>query len=192
MKKIFLILSLFLVMSCTPNLRSQLTLYELTPTQTEFQRDFYKDKVSPKVRIGIVNDLRTQKVVGEIEGRSLTELGDATRVVQKGLEKYFSINGYDISLFNAPTVLGELSSWVVAVKPRALSTLLTSKAEIMLSLLNREGKVIYKSVYNGNFSNTGIFFTQSDVEKALAEAMHVALQEASKDGRLRELISENQ
>lgn len=192
MKKLLIIFVLLFVVSCTPNLSNQLTLYNLDPTPTQAQRDFFKDKTAPKIRIGVVNDLRTQKIVGEIDGRSLTEKGDATKVIQNGLEKYFSNNGYDISLFNAPTILSELSSWVVTIKPRALSTLVTSNAEIILSLLNRNGKVIYRSVYNGSYTGTGIFFSQSDVEKILLEAMHIALLEASNDEKLREAISNNQ
>ena len=178
--------------SCTPQLSSKLSLYEISPEQTEEQIVNFKSQSHPRVRVSLVNDLRTQRVVAEMDSENYGESGDATKVIQHGVEKCFANNGYEVILYNAPTILVELSGWYTKITPQTFTTLVDSNAEIIVSLLNRQGKVIYRSIYDGSYTKSTMFVNQEDIEKMHMKAMEFAIQEASADDKLRGAAQENQ
>lgn len=194
MKKLTILMIVFFLVSCTPSIKDSLNIYEIVPPSKEDIKvtDVYKNDSMPKVRIGFVNDLRPKKIVCEMEGAGYYEAQDSTKVIQMGLERYFSQNDYAITLFNAPTLQGQLQNWIVKIDPKTFYNKVEATAEIVLSLLDKKGRVIYRSFYQGTYGASGLYFSQSDIEKTLTHAMHYAISEASKDARLRELIENNQ
>lgn len=192
MKKVFSILFLILFSSCAPSLTDRLSLHEISPEQTDEQVRQFKTQSHPKVRVALVNDLRAHKIIAEMDGKDYGELGGATKVIQQGAERYFANNGYEITLLSAPTILIELSNWHTKVTPHILTTLVDSNAEIIVSLLDRNGRVVYRSIYDGNYAKTRMFINQSDVEKIHMQSMEYAILEASEDAKLREFAQKNQ
>ncbi len=192
MKKVFSILLLVLFSACTPELTNQLSLHEISPEQTDEQVRQFKTQTHPKVRVALVNDLRPQKITAEMEGKDYGESGSATKIIQQGVERYFANNGYEITLLNSPTILIEISSWHTKVTPHLITTLVDSNAEIIVSLLDRNGKVVYRSIYDGNYAKTRMFVNQSDIEKIHMQSIEYAILEASEDAKLREFAQKNQ
>ena len=194
MKKLTAFLILLFLVSCTPSLKNTITINPISAPTNEDKKDASLNESSSdaKVRVGIINDTRSFKIVAEMDGKSYEEAQDSTKIIQMGLEKYLAEGGYQVTLFNAPTILGELDNWLVTIDPKTFYNRVEAKADIVLSLLNTKGRVIYRSRYSGVYGESGMFFSQSDIEKILTYAMHYALIEASKDARLRELIVKNQ
>ncbi|MGI6680810.1 MAG: hypothetical protein ACOX3T_04935 [Bdellovibrionota bacterium] len=191
---ILIILASNFLISCTPSLENSLNINAISAPKKEESKikNVYKSTVKPRVRVGIVNDVRNHKIVGEMHGRSYTEAQDSTKIIQMGIEKYFNDNDYDVVLFNAPTIVGELHNWMVYINPKTFTNKVEAKTEVILSLLDRKGRVIYRSIYSGSYGETGMFFSQADIERTLTYAMHYALRGASNDARMRQLIRENQ
>ena len=194
MKRLTLFLILVFLVSCTPSLKNTISINPISaPTKEEkTEADYYKSESNPKVRVGIISDARNFKIVAKMDGKSYEEAQDSTKIIQMGIEKYFAESDYNVTLFNAPTITGELENWIVTIEPKTFYNKVEAKADIILLLLNAKGRVIYRSKYSGVYGESGMFFSESDIEKTLTYAMHYALIEASKDARLRELISKNQ
>ena len=136
MKRLTLFLILVFLVSCTPSLKNTISINPISaPTKEEkTEADYYKSESNPKVRVGIISDARNFKIVAKMDGKSYEEAQDSTKIIQMGIEKYFAESDYNVTLFNAPTITGELENWIVTIEPKTFYNKVEAKADIILSL----------------------------------------------------------
>lgn len=137
-----------------------------------------------RARVGQFLDMRTRKAIGEVRGRELEPAGDVASGATRALEDELKRAGVELSLFEAPILVGEVQQWFVTVTPDFPTSSVEAKAKIRMQVTDKSGKVLYSGLYSGGMSQKHPWLTEDEVSHVLAQAMSFAMREALKDERL--------
>lgn len=143
-----------------------------------------------KVQVQKFTDNRTERTIGDINGRTLAPASDVALAAQLALEQKLKAKGYRLSLFNSPSISGEVKEWLVQVHPGFPSSTVDASAEIKLNVFSPKGVLVYSATYKGTSTAQNPYFSQERIESVLGEAMAYALEEAIRDEQLRSKLAD--
>ena len=179
------LLSVTIVCSgCAPGLGSQLSVDRIPDKESAAPGADYLFKV----RVEKLRDIRSNSAVGEIGLRELQPLGDPGLSVRSALEQRLRSQGAWISLFEGPSLGGEIQRWKVQVVPSFPASRAEAVAQLGLELYDISGRLIYRGNYSGTFTAEHPVFSAADIEEVLGSAMGEALDQALDDDRLMEKV----
>lgn len=143
-----------------------------------------------KVQVQKFTDARPEKTIGDVNGRALSPASDVALAAQLALEQKLKAKGYRLSLFNSPSISGEVKDWLVQVHPGFPSSTVDASAAVKLNVYDPKGVLVYTATYKGTSTAENPFFSQERIESVLGEAMAYALEEAIRDERLRSKLAD--
>ena len=187
MKKLIVLLSLFLMTACaagfddTVQVAEMVNVVDLTPGRVQ-----YGDKW---VRVDSFSDNRQVNEVIRINGRRVNADSSVAFQVTKLFEDLLRINDYRMAQMKGPLIRGEVLEWLTDIQTHFPSSTALSTAAVRLMVLDEEGKVLHSSTYSGKASLKHPFLTESKAKHLAGEAIQTALEGALKDPKFVEALA---
>ncbi len=171
-----LLFLLFHLTCCAPGLGTSIIVGELPVTKNASQ-----NFQSILVRIGDINDERSNSSVVTIDGRSIETNSSLTGIVQEGLRKELKTRGANVSFFEGVIIQGQITKWTAEVFPAFPMSKLESTAELKLQILDKSGKPFYSGTYSGGTSYQHPFLGKEKIQQNLVSAMKLSIDQALND-----------
>lgn len=164
--------------SCSPSLGSRIKIPDVEISQSKLSEFSAR---SPRIKIGDFLDARSQPALAVIDGRDVMPEGDMSDAVKLAFERAFTDAGARVTTLHAPVIEGEISTWIVRIKPGFPVTDLTAKASIRIVLRNDRDEPIYKATYTGESNKQHPVPGEESIRDTLGNAMAVAVAEVLND-----------
>src|SRR5436190_13394540 len=111
--KVFLITLIFCsIAACAPGLGGKIVIGPIGDSEIKPIEDLASDGLT-RVHVLPFSDNRAVEAIAQIDGRLIKPEGDLGIIVQDGIERSLKKSGVRLSLFDSPTVRGEIKEWRV-------------------------------------------------------------------------------
>ena len=136
---------------------------------------------SVRVAVRPFQDFRADQSIGIYKGTKLQADGDIGRQIQLALEDGLKAKGARLSLFNVPSISGQVTDWYVQVTDEFPSPEVQARAALKLEVFDVNQHRIYSGSYSGTAALKHPLVSQTKVEDTLGLAMKQAILEALTD-----------
>ena len=168
-----------MLISCAPGLNTTMRVSEIPASEKAT-----KNLSGVRVKVGLLEDLRPDEIVGYIDGRSVRAEGDISQSVQQAIERQLKIQGARLGLFSTPLIRGSVQEWKVKVYPGFPTSKADAVASLRIELADSDAKKIFASTYTGNMSVEHPMLNRDKAEGILGGAMQNAIDQALADRNL--------
>lgn len=187
------LLVFFALAGCAPGLGGSLDVSSIHGEPVEISKlEPGEGGIQPKVNIPPIEDRRVEPHIAQIDGRLVEARGDLGISVQRLYQDLARTKGFEVRLFDAPTIAAELLVWRADVTPALWSSSVSASAKVRVRLIDDTRPERFAAVFSGSFTREHPLLDEDDVIAALGMAMHYALSESLSDPKLRAALSASQ